>query len=140
MRTRAVIPTYRVERAVWRLSGRHQLTLPLPATREVIHRFLPDWTVERARDDYTGRCYYEEHRITVGWKAPRWIIWHEIAHGLPGGVGHNASFRRNYVDVVAEAYSERWARRLERAFLDAGLAVAPSRAFTESQAKPLVLT
>lgn len=116
-------PTYRVEHALWRASGRHQLPLSLPATRSLIREFLPGWTVERGRDDYTGRCYHDEERILIGWHAPRWVVWHEIAHGLPGGRGHNPGFRGNYVGVVGEAYSARWARRLRVAFVDAGLVV-----------------
>lgn len=118
-----MIPTYRIEDQVWTGSGRHQLPLRLPDTRETVRQFLPGWTVERGRDDYTGRCYPTEQRILIGWKAPRWVIWHEIAHGLPDGYGHNPKFRANYIAVVAEAYSTRWALRLGRAFTNAGLEI-----------------
>jgi hypothetical protein len=118
-------PTYRTEHTVWSQSGRHQLELGLPDTRALVRSFLPDWTVERGRSDYGGRCYVDERRILIGWHAPRWVIWHEIAHGLPEGGGHNATFRRNYVQVVREAYSTRWADRLDRAFRDAGLSITP---------------
>lgn len=117
-------PTYRIEDQVWSTKGRHQLELGLADTRTLIRTFLPDWTVERGRSDFGGRCYPTEQRILIGWHAPRWVIWHEVAHGLPDGLGHNATFRRNYIWVVRAAYSDRWATRLERAFLNAGLTVA----------------
>lgn len=108
--------------------------IPLYDARQLLDR-LGAATVTVARSsnrDATGTSTYyysPAGRITLHRSAGPWVVVHEAAHHFArfsGEVepGHGPVFRREYLRLVNEAFGERWALRLRKAFDRYGLTVA----------------
>lgn len=115
--------TYIAENTVWKGKKAAKYNEPMSSydIRALLDRFgLHEWTLKRV-NSLGGACREHNRTITIGRRAPEWVVYHEMGHALARTHGHNAEFRREYVRVVRGVRGDYWARRLEIAFRNAKL-------------------
>lgn len=87
---------------------------------ELVHKYLPDWTIRRTRGgSSTGSwCYRHRKLITLSRDDGLPVVLHEIAHGLTDH-GHGLAFQLRLLELIETEMGDYWMRRLRAQLIKA---------------------
>jgi hypothetical protein len=95
--------------------------MALADAQELVDGHLDGYEVKRGRTKRGAAfCNPREKVISLPQYAPRWLVLHEMAHGLAPKDHHGVDFRDAYLKLVEVEMSAWWARRLAAAFKKVG--------------------